>query len=137
MLNDLLLFIAGAIGGLLGGMGMGGGTLLIPILTFFFDIEQKTAQAINLLSFIPMAVVALFIHAKNGLVQVKGLFPLCILALIFSVGGSFLVKNMHSDLQSKFFGAFLCVLAIVKFIKSFKQSRQDKKQKSNIAKRQN
>ena len=36
--------IFGALGGVLGGMGMGGGTLLIPLLTLFTKTEQKEAQ---------------------------------------------------------------------------------------------
>ena len=55
----------GFFAGIIGGMGMGGGTLLIPILTIFLSFEQKNAQAINLLVFIPMAIVALIIHFKN------------------------------------------------------------------------
>ena len=46
-----LLILAGIVGGIIGGMGMGGGTLLIPILTIFLDVEQKNAQAINLVAY--------------------------------------------------------------------------------------
>ena len=37
--------LAGVCGGIIGGMGMGGGTLLIPILTLFLGIDQRSAQA--------------------------------------------------------------------------------------------
>ena len=47
-------FIAGLVGGILGGMGMGGGTLLVPILTVFLSMAQKTSQFMNLVAFIPM-----------------------------------------------------------------------------------
>ena len=66
-----LFVIFGALGGILGGMGMGGGTLLIPLLTIFTNTKQKEAQGINLIVFIPMAVIALIIHFKNKLVLVK------------------------------------------------------------------
>ena len=69
----MLYVIAGIVGGIIGGMGMGGGTLLIPILTIMLDIPQKTAQAINLVSFIPMAAVTLVIHVKNKLVDKKSI----------------------------------------------------------------
>lgn len=62
------LIVFGFISGILGGMGMGGGTLLIPLLNFL-DIEQQTIQAINLISFLPMACVALGLHFKNKLVK--------------------------------------------------------------------
>ena len=35
--------IAGVFGGILGGMGMGGGTVLIPLLSIFYAVEQHTA----------------------------------------------------------------------------------------------
>ena len=66
-----LFVLFGLLGGIIGGMGMGGGTLLIPLLTIFLSIEQKTAQSINLLAFIPMALVALIIHFKNKMVMTK------------------------------------------------------------------
>ena len=58
--------MTGIAAGVLGGMGMGGGTLLIPALTTIFGVDQKLSQAINLTAFVPMAAVALFIHAKSG-----------------------------------------------------------------------
>lgn len=118
-----LIFVVGVIGGLLGGMGMGGGTLLIPMLTFFFDITQKQAQAINLICFVPMAIIALIIHAKNKLIKLKGMFLLIITALIFSVGASFLLKIVKGDLQSKLFGGFLVILAITRFISLIKSQK--------------
>ena len=61
--------IAGVIGGIVAGMGMGGGTLTIPILTIFLKYEQLRAQGLNLVAFLPMSVVALVIHIKNKLVD--------------------------------------------------------------------
>ncbi|MGB9679340.1 MAG: sulfite exporter TauE/SafE family protein, partial [Thermoanaerobacteraceae bacterium] len=45
------LFFIGILSGIIGGMGLGGGTILIPALTIFAGIEQHLAQSINLLSF--------------------------------------------------------------------------------------
>ena len=47
-----LYVLFGLLGGLIGGMGMGGGTILIPLLTLFLNIPQLQAQTINLISFI-------------------------------------------------------------------------------------
>lgn len=46
-------------------MGMGGGTLLIPALTLLMGIPQRQAQGVNMLSFLPAAAVALYIHKKR------------------------------------------------------------------------
>lgn len=106
------IFLTGLVAGLLGGMGMGGGTLLIPALTTIFGLEQKFSQTINLVAFIPMAVVALVIHAKNRLVSLKGTSFLAVFALIFSVGSSFLEKLVSGSVQKKVFGLFLILLAL-------------------------
>ena len=57
--------LIGIAAGIIGGMGIGGGTILIPGIVFLLKIEQQTAQSINLLSFIPAAALAVFIHNKN------------------------------------------------------------------------
>lgn len=121
MIKYILLALGGFVGGFLGGMGMGGGTLLIPILTVFFDFEQKIAQAFNLFSFIPMAIIALIIHAKNKLIKMNGLIVLTVSAVIFSVLGSFIAQKLQGEVQSKFFGAFLILLAVIKFIATLKK----------------
>lgn len=112
----LLFVLCGGICGILGGMGMGGGTLLIPCLTIFFSVNQHLAQGINLVSFIPMAIVALVIHAKNKLINFKGVFFIIIPALIFAYLGSYLSKGMNSSLLQKYFGGFLLILSIVQII---------------------
>ena len=68
----IVYLIAGVLGGFLGGMGMGGGTVLIPILTIFCGVEQHLAQSVNLLSFLPMALLSLRVHSQNGLLDTKG-----------------------------------------------------------------
>lgn len=135
----VLLFISGILGGLLGGMGMGGGTVLIPMLTLLFKINQKQAQGINLLSFIPMAIVALILHAKNKLIDLKSAIMLSLPALVFSIGGSFLVDFIKSDIQSKLFGGFLVLLAVWQFIATIKGKKdgdnEDKTKTKDSAKK--
>ena len=63
------LIIAGIISGIISGMGMGGGIILIPVLTIFLGFSQKVAQGITLLYFIPTAVFALIVHIKNKTIE--------------------------------------------------------------------
>lgn len=104
-------FIAGLSGGLLGGMGMGGGTVLIPLLTLFCGVGQHTAQAINLISFIPMAVVALIIHMKNRLVDFKHVVTIVVMGVVTCIVGCYLARAMSGELLKRFFGAFLIILS--------------------------
>ncbi len=107
----LLLALCGFAGGLLGGMGMGGGTALIPLLTLA-GVPQAAAQGVNLLSFLPMAALALSVHAKAGLLRGEGLLPLVLPALLFSALGSLLAAHLPSGALEKGFGIFLIALAL-------------------------
>lgn len=107
MLEIVVDFVLGVISGVFGGMGMGGGTLLIPLLMNFSSVTQHQAQTINLVSFIPMSIVAIIIHAKNKLIVTKNCLFLIIPSVIFAVIFSFLSKFIHSDILKRLFGVFL------------------------------
>ena len=115
--------IAGVVGGLIGGMGMGGGTLLIPLLTIFYNVGQHTAQAINLISFIPMSVIALIIHFRNGYVETKNVIWIILAGVITCTASCFLANLIKGDLLKRLFGAFLLVLSICQFVKNIKGNK--------------
>lgn len=116
--------LAGVSGGLLGGMGMGGGTVLIPILSLFFNLGQHTVQAVNLISFILMAVIALIIHVKNGLVDFKGVLPIIITGVIFCIIGCFVARNINGSVLRRIFGGFLILLSVIQVVTYFKDSKK-------------
>lgn len=109
----LWLILFGVVGGVLGGMGMGGGTLLIPLLTIGLHLAQQNSQAINLLAFLPMSVVALIIHFKNHLVKWKIAIPIAIAGVVSSIFGAMLANNINSAELSVWFGIFLIVVGIL------------------------
>ncbi len=127
----LWLIIIGFIGGILGGMGMGGGTLLIPLLTIFLKIEQNVAQGINLLAFLPMSIVALTIHFKNGLVDINRSWPIVILGIISAVGGSFLANYLEPSQLKIYFAIFLILLGVFQFSSLFFKKKIDYKKPTN------
>ena len=116
---NLWLILFGLIGGVIGGMGMGGGTLLIPLLTLFGGISQHLAQSINLIAFLPMATVALIFHIKNKLVDFKRGFLVIIPAMATAILGAMLAKLTPADLLKFIFGIFLIVLGVCQFISIF------------------
>ncbi len=121
--------IAGLISGIVGGMGMGGGTLLIPILTIFLDVKQRMAQGLNLLVFIPMSIVALIIHIKNKLVNLKIGIPIMLSGIIASVLGSVLALNLSNKVLQKVFGIFLLLVGIWQILETILTSLNKKKSK--------
>jgi hypothetical protein len=107
-----LYLIFGFAAGLLGGMGMGGGTILIPALTIFLSVEQHVAQATNLISFLPMAAVSLRTHAEKGLIKYNNLWWIIAPAVVLSVAGGVVAIVLPAEALRRLFGAFLLVLAV-------------------------
>ena len=66
--------IVGFFSGIISGMGIGGGTILIPAITILWGVDQKVAQITNLIYFIPTASIALILHIKNKINIYKAYF---------------------------------------------------------------
>ena len=115
MWRIILLVLAGIAAGALGGMGMGGGTILIPVLTIFFGAEQKQAQAINLVAFIPMEIASLIVHVKNKRVETKGILWIIIPATVLSLAGSMVAQAINGEILKRIFGGFLLLLSVAQF----------------------
>lgn len=113
-----LYLLLGFIGGIPAGMGMGGGTVTIPLLVLVGGVEQKIAQSANLFSFLPMSLGALKMHADNGLLQTKGVGWVILPALISSALGTTLAVALPSALLKRAFGAFLIGLSFVGFYRA-------------------
>lgn len=118
---------AGLVGGILGGMGMGGGTILIPLLSIFYSVGQHTAQAVNLVAFIPMSIVAICIHLKNKLIKWNDLFILVIPGLISCVFGCYIARGIEGEILRRIFGGFLVLLSITQCVITFKTNKKIKK----------
>ncbi len=111
----LVWLTVGFAGGVLGGMGMGGGTVLIPLLTLFCGVPQHLAQSVNLLTFLPMSILSLRVHAKNGLLDAKGAVWVMIPATVLSALGAVFVQGVAPGALRVGFGVFLCLLSFYQF----------------------
>ena len=104
--------LAGLFSGIIGGMGLGGGAVLIIYLSVFKDIEQLKAQGINLLFFIPIALVAVIIYALKKQIKWKLTIPIAIGGILGAAGGFFLTDIIGGNFTAKLFGGFLILLGI-------------------------
>ena len=109
----MLLIIIGFFSGIIGGMGMGGGTILIPALILFLNIDPKIAQSVNLLSSVPMTIFALIIHIKNKNVILSLVIPIALFGVAGAIAGSFLANYVSSETLRKVFGVFLLIVGIL------------------------
>lgn len=116
-MNIFLYVLFGIIGGIFGGLGMGGGTLLIPLLTIFLNLDQKMCQGINLISFLVMALISILIHHKHGYIKLNGIPYIIISGILFSILGAFLVNYLSTFVLRIIFGVFLIFLAVIEFLK--------------------
>lgn len=120
-MSIVLYIIFGILAGVFGGMGLGGGTVLIPLLTIFLSINQKLAQGYNLLTFLIMAVVAIIIHSKNKLIDLKSIIWIVVFGAVFCVGGALLTTVVDTKILKIIFAIFLIVLSIWQFISALKE----------------
>ena len=119
--------LVGFCSGIISGMGIGGGTILIPALLFFTDITQQQAQGVNLIYFIPTAITALITHQKKGNLDWKTAKPLAVMGLAGAAAGAFLAVSLESELLRKIFGGFLFLMGLSEIFK--------KKERKNNAER--
>lgn len=125
----MFLVLLGFFSGIIGGMGMGGGTILIPALILFANIDPKIAQSINLLSSIPMTIFALLIHIKNKKVILKLVIPIASFGILGAIFGSFLATYLSSEVLKKVFGVFLLVIGILEVKKGILNPNKNKCEK--------
>ncbi len=104
--------IAALVCGILSGMGVGGGTLLMVWLTAVEQLPQREAQGINLLYFLPTAMVALYFHWKNHVLKLKVILPAILAGLLTAVPIAWFARDMDTGLLGKIFGGFLILVGI-------------------------
>jgi len=125
---DFLWFLLlSIVSGVLAGMGMGGGTLLIPILTIIMGVEQNIAQATNLLVFVPCAIICIIIYAKDKLVNFKTGGIIVGAASILSVIAALVAVKIESKILKMIFGGFIAGLGLVQLIVYIVQKIKEKK----------
>ena len=104
----MMAVLIGFFSGIISGMGVGGGMILIPALTVLLGVGQHTAQTINLVYFVPTAIVALFVHIKNKNVVFSAL-PMIVTGIPCSLLGAYIAVRLSSSLLSKCFAVFIFI----------------------------
>ena len=118
--------VIGVISGIVSGTGMGGGTILIFLLTFFCGIEQHIAQATNLIYFIPTAISAIIVNYKNKNIDVKLATYISGCGIIGAIIGSIISVNIQVGTLRKLFGIFLIFIAIHEIYTLWKEAKKTK-----------
>lgn len=112
--NEIIMkeILIGIFSGIFSGVGMGGGTILIFLLTIFARLEQHIAQATNLIYFVPTAISAIIVNYKNKNIDIKLAIFISICGIIGAIIGSMISIKLNVEKLRKSFGIFLAIIAI-------------------------
>lgn len=119
---NIAALLAGLFSGISGSMGLGGGTVLIIYLTVFKKAPQLKSQGINLIFFIPCAILAVIIYIKQRLIDIKVVMKIALFGILGALLGILLTHFISSYTISKIFGGLLILLGIKDFFKSKRKS---------------
>ena len=110
------------LGGVISGFGIGGGSLLMVWMTAVLSMEQKAAQGVNLLYFLPCAACALIFHIKNRQIVWPAVWPAAAAGAVCAVGGALLAQQADAETLRKLFGGFLILVGLSEvFLKGLKK----------------
>lgn len=120
----IFYFLSALFSGIISAWGIGGGTLLLLIMTLFFGFDQRTAQGINLLFFLPTAFSALLVYRKKGFLHKSTICRAAPWAALGALAGSFLTLRLESSILEKPFGIFL-LFSGFSMLRSVLQKKKD------------
>lgn len=123
----MLEIIFGVIAGIVTGLGMGGGTVLILLLSLFSGLEQHIAQATNLVFFIPTSIAAIIMNFKQKNVNFKLAINISFFGIIGAILGSIISNNISSNNLRKYFAIFILIIAIHEIYELYKQYKNNRK----------
>lgn len=107
-----------AISAIFAGMGIGGGALFILLATMFLNLQQKEAQALNLIMFIAVGISATLTNFKSHIIEkriVKKIIPMLFLGMLV---GIYLVERIDNEDLKKYFLIFILITGIYEIISS-------------------
>lgn len=122
----MLEVLTGIISGMVSGTGMGGGTILILILSVFIGVEQHIAQATNLVFFVPTSITAIITTIKDKLIDWKIGIPVAISGVFGAIIGAKISVKMDVNHLKKYFGYFLILITIYEIYSLIKSYKKDK-----------
>ncbi len=126
-MSIFVIAVVSFLSGFIASLGLGGGMVLIIYLAIFTGMGQLEAQGINLIFFIPIALISIFLHTKSKLIIWKRIIPSIITGIIAALVFSYIASLLGSRILSKIFSVFIIIIGLRELLK--KSSKDNAKQK--------
>ena len=115
-MNWIAIITLGVIAGMLSGLlGIGGGTVLVPLFLYILKMDIHAATGTSLAVIIPTAVIGTWAHFQAGQVDWKIALVVAILAAVGSYAGVRLNVMLPSLVVQRIFAVFLFCVAFQLF----------------------
>lgn len=125
--------LIGTVSGVFSGIGMGGGTILIFLLTVINNVEQHVAQATNLIYFIPTAISAIIVNYREKSIDINLAKVISISGIVGAIIGAVISIKTNMENLKKFFGIFLIIIAIHEIYTLFKEYKIFKSRNNKLS----
>ncbi|MDD6966725.1 MAG: TSUP family transporter [Firmicutes bacterium] len=97
--------------GLLSGLGVGGGSLMILWLTLVQKMDFTAAKYLNLLFFLPPAVISTLAHLFRKKLSIKKIIPAALAGMVSASVFIYLSSTWDVNILRKLFGGLLLLSA--------------------------
>lgn len=128
---NIFALLAGLFSGILGAMGLGGGSVLIIYLSLFTQGPHLKNQGINLLFFIPIALISVIIYGVKKKIKWKTTLKVSAFGMVGTLVGWFTAGGLGGEVTSKIFGVLLLALGLNQIFGKWKNMLFFKKKNRN------
>lgn len=109
----LKLILIGIIAGLANGLfGSGGGTIVVPALTYILNVKDHKAHATAISIILPLTIISTFIYIKGKSIPLNIAFKVVSGGIIGSIIGAKILNKIPTLLLRKAFGSIIIVTAL-------------------------
>jgi len=115
----LIFILVGILAGTISGfLGIGGATIIMPILIYFFGFSQHEAQGTTLLLMVPpIGILAALTYYKKGYANVPVAIFICLGFILGAFLGAKCAISIPEKLLRKLFALYLLIISFHMFLK--------------------